>query len=216
MLKKSVAFLAAFLMLGPTGLVYGAEPNSKDTFDVTQLNKGVISINYQQDRQNGLKVMIQKDQTRYFYNLGNNNSFPLQFGNGQYTIGVLENAQGNQYKLLESKQVSLNIADSAEVYLNPIQNISWNSEMASVKKAQELTANLTTDYEKVTAIYNYLVNNLTYDYAKITQVSSDYIPDLEITFSSSTGICYDYASLLAAMLRSVGIPTKMVMGYRMI
>lgn len=43
--------------------------------------------------------------------------------------------------------------------------------------------------------------------------ASGYVPDPDATLSSQTGICFDYASLGAAMLRSQGIPTKIVTGY---
>ena len=33
------------------------------------------------------------------------------------------------------------------------------------------------------------------------------------TLSTKKGICYDYAALAAAMLRSQGIPTKLITGY---
>ena len=33
------------------------------------------------------------------------------------------------------------------------------------------------------------------------------------TLSTGKGICFDYASLAAAMLRSQGIPTKLIFGY---
>ena len=39
------------------------------------------------------------------------------------------------------------------------------------------------------------------------------MPNPDETLSSKTGICFDYASLGAAMLRAVGIPTKIVCGY---
>ncbi|MNE59256.1 Transglutaminase-like superfamily protein [compost metagenome] len=43
-------------------------------------------------------------------------------------------------------------------------------------------------------------------------VTPDYIPNNDSTLLSNKGICYDYASLFATMLRSEGIPTKLVMG----
>ena len=42
---------------------------------------------------------------------------------------------------------------------------------------------------------------------------TDYIPDPDSTLASKTGICFDYASLMTAMLRSQGIPTKLQVGY---
>ena len=40
-----------------------------------------------------------------------------------------------------------------------------------------------------------------------------YIPDIDNTMKTKKGICFDYASLMAAMLRSQNIPTKLVVGY---
>ena len=40
-----------------------------------------------------------------------------------------------------------------------------------------------------------------------------YLPNIDDTMASGKGICFDYASLMAAMLRSQGIPTKLVVGY---
>ena len=44
-------------------------------------------------------------------------------------------------------------------------------------------------------------------------MQSGYLSDPDSTMSTGKGICFDYAVLAAAMLRSQGIPTKMVFGY---
>ena len=43
--------------------------------------------------------------------------------------------------------------------------------------------------------------------------STGYMPDPDETLAEGKGVCFDYASLGAAMLRSLGIPTKVVTGY---
>ena len=43
--------------------------------------------------------------------------------------------------------------------------------------------------------------------------ATGYIPDPDRTYEERTGICFDYASLAAAMLRSLGIPCKIITGY---
>ncbi len=48
---------------------------------------------------------------------------------------------------------------------------------------------------------------------KITTLTYDYVPDIDIILDESTGICYDYSVLLSAMLRSQGIPSKLIKGY---
>jgi transglutaminase-like putative cysteine protease len=47
----------------------------------------------------------------------------------------------------------------------------------------------------------------------MSTISTSYIPDINETFKSGKGICYDFSSLFAAMLRSAGIPAKLVKGY---
>ena len=63
------------------------------------------------------------------------------------------------------------------------------------------------------AIYDYVCGAIKYDTAKATSVSSGYLPDPDETLRTGKGICFDYASLAAAMLRSQGIPTKIIFGY---
>ena len=69
-----------------------------------------------------------------------------------------------------------------------------------------------TDKEKFDAIYNYVIKNYSYDYNKAATVKPGYMPDIEKIYESKSGICYDYSVLFASMLRSQGIPAKVVKG----
>ena len=40
-----------------------------------------------------------------------------------------------------------------------------------------------------------------------------YVPDIDEVLEAKKGICFDYASLMSAMLRSQGVPVKLVVGY---
>ena len=62
------------------------------------------------------------------------------------------------------------------------------------------------------AIFNFVVSNLTYDYEKAATVKSGYLPDLDQVLAAKKGICFDYAALMAAMLRSQGVPTRLICG----
>ena len=44
-------------------------------------------------------------------------------------------------------------------------------------------------------------------------MQSGYLPNVDQVVADKKGICFDYASVMAAMLRSQGIPTKLVTGY---
>ncbi|MDF2801320.1 MAG: transglutaminase-like enzyme putative cysteine protease [Anaerocolumna sp.] len=182
--------------------------------DKSQLEKGIITITYEPKAGEVNKVQIVKDDVKYLYSLQNNNNrFPLSLGDGTYTILVLKLVKGNSYSVIEQESVELQLKNEEEPFLQSIQLINWNTNMDTVKKAKELTKKSKTDLDKVTTIYKYVINNISYDNAKAKSVKLDYIPVVDNVLDSSKGICYDYASLVAAMLRSIGVPTKLVMGY---
>ena len=217
MRKTFLSFLAVIIMvLGLSVHPITAAAETKSSWlDVSKLSNGVISINYKVASDTRIKVMITKDSSKYSYNLNANQeiqSFPLQSGNGEYKVAILENISGNKYKTLQSDSISLTLKDTASLYLNSIQNINWAESVDAVKKAQELTKGKKTDEEKAKAIYNYIIRTISYDYKLAGNVSSDYIPVVDRVLSMKKGICYDYSSLYASMLRSIGIPAKLVMG----
>ncbi|MEK5234692.1 transglutaminase-like domain-containing protein [Paenibacillus sp. FSL L8-0470] len=183
--------------------------------NTSQLSQGVVQVSYDVPKDKRIKLMITKDNKSYSYNLYASKStetFPLQQGNGAYKVSVLENTSGNKYKVLSSETVDLSMSNTNAVYLSSVQNVKWNSSDKAVLKAKQLTQGLITDEAKVQAIYNYIVANVKYDYTLAANVTQDYIPNNDNTLASKKGICYDYASLFATMLRSEGIPTKLVMG----
>ncbi|MDF9844734.1 MULTISPECIES: transglutaminase-like domain-containing protein [unclassified Paenibacillus] len=183
--------------------------------NTSKLDQGVVAVSYDVPADKRIKVMITKDGNSYTYNLyasQSTESFPLQQGNGTYKVSVLENTTGNKYKVVSSEDVELKLSNANAVYLSSVQNVKWTSSDKAVLKAKQLTQGLTTDEAKVKAIYNYIVANVKYDNALAANVTPDYIPNNDNTLLSKKGICYDYASLFATMLRSEGIPTKLVMG----
>ena len=82
-----------------------------------------------------------------------------------------------------------------------------------MKKAKELAAGADDVNEVVTAVFEYITSNVKYDREKAENVKQGYLPTPDETLSTGKGICFDYASLAAAMLRSQGIPTKVIFGY---
>lgn len=182
------------------------------TIDTARADQGVVTVNYAPQGKR-LKVTVAKGSRSYVYNYNQSASFPLQMGEGTYTVRLLENISGNGYRIVASETFVANIADTNAVYLQSIQLADWRADQAASLKAQTLTKGLTTDLEKVKAIYSYVISNFDFDRAKLGKLTSDYIPSVDRFYADKSGICYDFSSLLAAMLRSVGVPTKVVKGY---
>ena len=210
MLKKSIMTLMMVMILSLSAIV-GVEA-AASSIDKSKLSSGIININYKSPKNLKTAVSISKGGQKSDHILGANNNFPLQFGEGEYTITVLESAGGNKFRQIEKEVVNFKATNKTDLYLGSIQMINWNENMNSIKKAKELTKDAKTDKEKLIAIHGYIVNNVKYDHEKAKLVQAGYVSSLEETLRTGQAICYDYSALMAGMLRSVGLPTKLVTG----
>jgi transglutaminase-like putative cysteine protease len=214
--KVTRALLAAIvLMLAVPAIAFANPENSDSVLDKSRLDKGAIGIRYEVKKTT--KVKIVKDSVDYTYTLnasanGKTEWFPLQMGNGKYEIGLFENVSGKKYKVLLTEKLNVEVSDAPAVYLNAVQYVDWKKANKATAKAKLLTKTSKTDEQKAKAIYKYIVDNVKYDNDLALSVQSDYVPDINETLISGKAICYGYATLYAAMLRSEGIPAKLVMG----
>jgi molybdopterin-binding protein len=78
--------------------------------------------------------------------------------------------------------------------------------------AAELTADYDNPYDKATAVQNYLRENIAYN-DQIAAPPPNVEPIHYTLFESKEAYCTYYASAMALMLRSQGIPTRIVNGY---
>jgi transglutaminase-like putative cysteine protease len=188
---------------------------STPTLDSSKVDTGIVQVKVVNPNAKKMKILIEKGTVRYSYTLQAKavESFPLQIGNGSYSVSILENVSGDQYRVLSQQNVTLNVGSENVIYLTSIQLIDWDTTMQAVAKAKELTAGKTTDQDKFDAIYAYMVNNFAYDFDKLSSLTSDYLPVIDKIYNAKKGICYDYSAVFGAMLRSVNIPSKLIMGY---
>ena len=165
-----------------------------------------------------LKLQVKCGDGSYNYDMPTDGSpifVPMNMGNGTYTLRVMQNTSGSNYVELLSTTANVGMDSPFEPYLRPNVYCSFDDGSAAVRKARELTAGCATQADALRAICLYVVDNVSYDNAKAERLSSStgYVPNPDATLSSMSGICFDYAALGAAMLRSVGIPTRIVTGY---
>ena len=213
-IKRVLALmLTAVILIGANGNITTAYAETTDGIvDTSEIDSGIIIVNNTNNDVKVNKVRVINDEVIYTYDYKSAMRIPLQSGNGVYQVILYSLVGGNKYKQVAIDEVDYNVDDGVQVYLQSNQMVNWNESMKAVKKASELTKSLKTDSKKVTVIYNYIVNNYTYDQKKADTVKSGYIPSIDDIYTSKKGICYDYSVLFAAMLRSVGIPAKVLMG----
>ena len=140
---------------------------------------------------------------------------PLSLGEGAYSFRVMQNTSGNNYVELFSTTADVSLESEFAPFLVPNLYCNYTDQSACTIKARELVKDAENQGEAVKAICSYIVENISYDDAKASTIknSLNYTPSPDETLSKGSGICFDYASLGAAMLRSQGIPTKLVTGY---
>jgi transglutaminase-like putative cysteine protease len=106
---------------------------------------------------------------------------------------------------------------SPEYYLYqayPYDSKIWVYTNDTVKGwAEEITANCTTDYEKIKAVHDWVADNIYYDYDYYYSRTTSTPLSAEDVYNNKYSVCQGYADLSASLLRSLGIPCKVTSGY---
>ena len=115
----------------------------------SQIDVGNVSSGYVRVAQSGsntrLKVQVIKGDKTYNYDLNTNGDFevfPLQSGDGKYTIRIMKNVDGNKYTQVFSKTVKVKLNSELEPFLCPSQYVNYDADSAAVKQAEEVCSAL--------------------------------------------------------------------------
>lgn len=191
-----------------------AQGEGDTLIDVSAVSEGYVAVSAVAEAR--LKFQIKCGDETYTYDLASDGTpsiFPLSCGSGDYLFRVMENVAESRYAEIAALSASVSLIDEFQPYLRPSDYVSYSSGSACVKKAAELSAGAANKNGVVTAVYDYICSNVSYDREKAATVQSGYLSRPDEIMASGKGICFDYAALAAAMLRSQGIPTKMIFGY---
>ena len=191
-----------------------AEGNEQILVDVSSVQSGYVGVSGISESR--LKFQIIKDDVTYTYDLpsdGTPTIYPIQSGNGTYVMRAMENVVDTKYACIYSTEVEVALRDEFQPYIRPSSYVNYKKDSKCVKKAAELAQQAPDALGVVSAVYDFICETVVYDTYKAETVQSGYLPTPDETMKTGKGICFDYASLAAAMLRSQGIPTKVIFGY---
>ncbi|MDP3448483.1 MAG: transglutaminase-like domain-containing protein [Eubacteriales bacterium] len=184
------------------------------TIDASHTDQGYVMIRCEPSEKR-LKARIATSAQTYYYDLPGGevySVFPLQMGDGAYTVRVMEQMEDDLYAVRYGAEVQVVLASETVPFLYPNQYVWYDADKKSVQKAHELAGGLTNQADIAGLFYDYVVKSMTYDTKKAETVERGYLPDADDALDTGTGICFDYAALLAVMLRAEGIPTRMLIG----
>lgn len=191
-----------------------AEGDSGVKIDHSAAEEGYIGVSAVSSSK--LKFQVLKGEDTYTYDLssdGEPSIFPLQCGDGEYLLRVMENVVDKKYAELYSTTISVELLDEFQPFLRPSDYSDYSIDSKCVKKAQELASKASDSIDFISSVYELVCSTVSYDKEKAANMKAGYLPVPDETLSTGKGICFDYASLAAAMMRSQGIPVKIVFGY---
>lgn len=183
--------------------------------DYSHVNQGYVMAYLNNESTKKIKIQISTSIQTYNYDLVSLEpvAFPLQMGNGEYLIKILENTQGAEYAIVKSQKINVELKDELTPFLYPNQLVDYKKGDIITKKSIELVKEDTNDLQRIRNIYDYVVHYLDYDDEKAKIATTKYIlPNLTELFENKKGICFDYAAMMVAMLRINHIPARLICG----
>ena len=188
---------------------------SKAVIDYSNTQDGYVMVQFTGTTKTRIKAQVKGPTTTYTYNVtpGVWEVFPISDGNGKYQVSVFENVSGTKYAAVTSVNFDVALKDEFAPFLLANQYVNYKLDSKTVAKAKELVKPEMKVLDKVGVIYNFVVGNLVYDTQKAATIKSGYLPVVDTVLAEKKGICFDYAALMTSMLRSQGVPCKLVLGY---
>lgn len=211
---------AAATVLSPVAAGTRVEQSGQAVVDYSNTQDGYVMVKCSSSKRIKVRVFgpsYAVNETKYTYDLSSSGwtTLPLSDGNGSYKVVVYEETTPNssKYATLLTASFSVTLKDEFAPFLRPNQYVDYENAPNSLALAAQLCDGVSDPLQKVGAVYDYVVKNLTYDKAKASSVKSGYLPVLDSVLAEKKGICFDYAALMVGMLRSQGVPCKLVVGY---
>lgn len=163
-----------------------------------------------------------KPQVYYF----KNKKIPLQTftlslidGPGEYTITA--HASKSEKRPILYNEIYLgrltisNTDENSNRYLMHTQGIPAHDPIIA-DLARHIVGNESDNYKKLRALYSWVTQNISYDVdlLRFVKENPQHLPTVNVadTLFYKKGICYHYAALLVALLRSQGIPSRIIGG----
>jgi len=201
----------------PTAPGTSVARNNNAEIDYSNASDGYVMIRFTQRTTDSVRVIIRGPQgEQYQYHLNTDGRwevFPLSEGDGRYTVGVFRQVSGNRFSTAVNININVTLETEFAPFVRPNQFVNFSRTSRTVARANELARGSRNVIETVSRVYNFVIENVEYDFELARTVRSGYVPDVDRTLATGRGICFDYAALMTAMLRSQGIPTRLVIGY---
>ena len=183
--------------------------------DLSNMSEGYFVAAVQKKTSKALKLRVTFNGETLTYDLngkGENEVFPFQMGSGKYEITLWENVSGKKYSAAGKISVTVKLTREDGAFLYPSQYVNYTEKSKAVAKAAELCKGL-SDKEAFSAICKFMKTQFVYDFVKAASIKPGILPDIDGCYDKHMGVCQDLSAIMACMLRTQGIPCKLMIGY---
>ena len=189
--------------------------NDYAELDWSNADEGYIQVRYDGPALKAKVQILDPTGLTYIYTVypGDLGVLPLTGGPGLYNVTVMENAFDDFYAVAFKTELEAEVTDEFRPYLYPNQYVWYTADSRVFALGRELSDRSADDIAYVQNVYEYVTENIVYDRELAAAIPVDYLPDVDRTIETGKGVCLDYASLMTALLRSQGIPAKLVVGW---
>ena len=189
--------------------------DGKLKLDVSHLKDGYFMAAVSSKTSKRLKLQVTKDGNKLNYDLNGDGKFeviPLQYGSGYYSVSLYENTSGNRYAAAGALSLSAQLSAENVCFLYPNQYVNYSAKSDAVITSDSLCAGK-NEKEAYIAIRDYMKANFLYDYVKAITITAGLLPDIDGCYEKKMGVCQDLSAIMVCMLRTQGIPARLVIGY---
>ena len=209
------ALIAVALGLNlPEATGKAVKKDGKMTVDCSNMSEGYLMVKAKKTSKR-LKLQIATSGAKLNYDLNSDGEyevFPLQFGSGKYQVSLFENVSGKKYSKEGTVKLNVKMPDELSCFLYPNQYVSYDENTACVQHATEMCKGMSDQKDIYKAVCNYVTSNFVYDFIKSVTVKPGQLPQIDECWTSKMGICQDLSAMTCAMLRSQGIPARLMIG----
>lgn len=183
--------------------------------DLSNASEGYILASLNAATKHKMKLRIVKGGTTLTYDMNLNADFevfPLQLGSGYYEISLFENVSGKKYALAGTLALNVSLTSENIPFYYPNQYVDYTIFSEAVAKADELCAGK-SELEIYQILCNFMQSNFLYDFVKAITVKAGTLPDIDGSYAKKMGVCQDLSAILCCMLRTQGLPARLIIGY---
>lgn len=175
--------------------------------DTSYSRHGRFMIYGDVDHKEKLRVVKGSDMVTYDIDKLSRLIIPLQFGSGIYELYTFQQVKKNTYRRIGYRKVSVNLFSPYEPFLYPNLYVDYSTFFSNTVKFR-----FENEDDYISAVKIHVTNLYNYDYIRAI-LKKNAMPDIDHCDTWKSGTCQDLAAMTAAMWRTLGVPSKFVIGY---